>query len=363
MLTSFRLLLVILAIITPFSFALADGDAADVPAPRISNAAWIGHGYVGAESYTALIPTMLDDMARNEVDTLFVNVGKVDAAGNLKSPPEFPTRLDRFFKAMTAGEKRLGRKFKILAWFNGSLETGPNQVDVSKAEVRAALATQSQRMVDASQPGSPLLAERRVFDGVMFDLEPAGGDDILAANLCKLMDEVGAAVGPSRLTAYCAHRLGAAGIYRNTPDFYYAMGQRVNLLCAMTYNAGTKDVMAYQQWMAQQTRTALAALSGRTWKNDAAHAPPAANHRLIMGFGVYPATKWHDPQIESIAAAAQGARQAVSDLEGKEPLARAYFGGAGLYLYADGTGKDGYAGPAEMAAFHNQWVSPTAAEK
>ena len=308
-----------------------------------SNAVWIGMRYVVSPAKAQTVPDLCAFMAAHRVDYWFVNVGKLDATGKLTH--NLPALID-FLDATHRWEKAHRHNFHLLAWFNGS--TDPKDlkcVDVGRPEVRATIVEEGRRLFDPRYPQSYLAGAVRGFDGVQLDLEPCGGDDVLVANMCKLEDELHAGLGRQSLTSFCAQKCGTDNRYWWTPGDYQIMAAHVDLLCAMSYDSGKHDSASYTQWMQDQTTTILRAMS--------------STHRakLFMGFPAYPANKWHDPQIESVVAAAQGTKDGLAALRTSEPKLLDGFGGAAIYAYTGGDGNDHYSSPADWSDFGTYWLA------
>jgi len=78
---------------------------------------------------------------------------------------------------------------------------------------------------------------------------------------------------------------------------------------------------------------------------------------VLIGLPAYPASKNHDPAVESVAYAAQGIDAAMTALVNAGDPAQRYFQGTAMYLHTDGSGRDGYATwNGDWAAFCSYWL-------
>ncbi len=321
-----------------------------------SNAVWLAHSYVATPGSVALVPQTAAFLQQHNVTYWFVNVGRVDKTGKL--PTGALSQAINFLNAVNQWETDNKHNFKVLAWINGSIDAANAErfVDISQAELRTAIASEAAKFTDTQVPESYVAGAKRSFDGVQLDLEPSGGSDAVAANLFSLMDEIRQKIGPDKLTSFTPHKIGARNIYWSTPEFYYGLGQRVDLICAMTYDTGLKDSDQYRDWVKQQTTDVLRAVSGETWNNDAAHPKPKNTVRAFIGLPAFPPNQWHDAKVETVADGAAGTRSALDELAQTTPDVLPYFGGAALYLYTDGTGVDNYSSPQNWVEFKQVWL-------
>ncbi len=350
--SAFLTLIGLLASIVPASAQ----HVADAKLANSSNAVWLGHAYVSTASTVALVPKTAAFLKEHQVDYFFVNVGRVDKTGRL--PAGTRTQIVNFLDTLAGWETTNKHSFKVLAWINGSVdETNAERfVDINQANLRSAIADEAKKFVDAKLPQSYIAGAKRTFDGVQIDLEPAGGSEQKAANLFSLMEEIRQKIGADKLTSFTPHKIGDRNRYWSNAEFYYGMGQRVDLICAMTYDMGQTDASVYRAWVEQQTIEIMRAVSGATWNNDAKHPQPKESVKTFIGFPAFPANKWHDVKVETITDAAFGTRQALEKLKKTNPETLRYFGGGAVYLYTDGTGTDSYSNPQNWAEFKSVWL-------
>ncbi|BCM93768.1 hypothetical protein IAD21_05659 [Abditibacteriota bacterium] len=336
--------------------ALAQQQTLPNPLATSTNAVWLAHSYVATPASVALVPQTAKFLQQHNVTYWFVNVGRVDKTGKL--PLGALAQAVNFLNSVHQWETENNCKFKVLAWINGSIDAAnPDRfVDINQPELRAAIANEASKFTDVQAPESYVAGATRPFDGVQLDLEPSGGSDTVAANLFRLMDEIRQKIGPDKLTSFTPHKIGTRNMYWSTPEFYYGLGQRVDLICAMTYDTGLKDAAQYREWVKQQTTDVLRAISGATWNNDAAHPKPKNTVRAFIGLPAFPANQWHDVKVETVADGASGTHLALDELARATPNVLRYFGGTAIYLYTDGTGADDYSSPQNWAEFKSVWL-------
>lgn len=324
-----------------------------------SNAVWLGHGFVVSDAVVQDVPRTAAFMREHQVDYWFINMGVLGKDGRFgKGAATFP-RVRQFLAAADSWERTNGHRFKIFAWLNGTTDkTSARYIDLGDTGVRTAMLEECKRLVDPTRADSFVTGTPRTFDGVQFDLEPSGMDEARFANLRLFMRDLKTAIGQDKLTSFTAHKMGVnKGQYWWSPEFVYQMGQDLDVLCMMSYDTGIKDANEYQKWMSDQTYDSLRAVSGAYWNNDAAHMTPLRGSKLFIGFPGFPPNNWHEVTAETTAAAAKGTHQGLERLQQeKADVPLSYFGGAALYLYTDGSGKDKYSSPKDWAEFRTEWL-------
>ena len=157
----------------------------------------------------------------------------------------------------------------MFAYLNGNLDsTAANFIDVSQTTVQANLAIESTKFTSTGVSGSYIAGASRSFDGILIDFEPSGGTSIAATaqfnNLETTMDQIAAAIGSSKMTAFSTPPFNAtsSSVWDWSSPFYYGMARHVNLLVAITYNSGSTTGSAYETWMEGQTRSILESVYG-----------------------------------------------------------------------------------------------------
>lgn len=311
-------------------------------ARHTNNATWLGYGYTSSSSFWTTVPQVAFQMKNNyRVSYWFLNVGSLDSTGKLIGTV---SNVINFLNNLKTWENQNGYQFKVLAWLNADSSV----VDVTDPIVRSNIVDQCQRLVSTSVPSSYVAGATRVFDGMQLDLEPAGQDTNRFNGLVTLFDQIRAGftsigVG-NKLTSFTSPSYGTGtSVWQWSRDFYYTMGNHLDLLTAMTYDTAFTNGTTYQNWIQDQTTNILKAVSGRYWNNDIQHPAPTNGVDVMIGFPAFPNSVNHTNTAENISFAAPGVEAAVSNLAAHGDVSTNFFLGAAVYLHADGTGNDGYA--------------------
>ncbi len=313
------------------------------PTRYAANGAWLAYAYLSSQPWVDRVPQVAFQMKTNyRVPYWFVNVGMINAAGTMSNPPP---RIVAFMNKLKAWEDQNGYQFKVIAWMNGLTDT----VDINDASVRSNIVGETKKFVSASVPGSFVAGAARTFDGIQLDLEPIGnnGSDTRFNNLKLLFDDIKTgftALGISdKLTSLTPHKYGTTSEWWWPAQYYYEIGQKIDLICAMTYNSSNTTGAAYQTWIQDQTTNILKAVSGKSWNNDAQHPAPTNGVKVMIGFPAYANSTFHTNTAENTMFAGLGTEAGLADLRARGDFSTNYFQGAAVYLHADGTGSDGFA--------------------
>lgn len=309
-----------------------------------NNGLWLQNAYVTTQSTIDNLPTVAFQMRNNyRIPYLFVNVGQLNASGQLSNAP---SKAVAFMNTLKTWENQNGYQFKVLAWVNGDTSI----VDVNNGMTRTNIIGEAKKLISTNVVGSYVAGASRAFDGVQMDLEPAGpnGSDTRFNNMKQMMVDMKAgftALGlGSKLTSFTAPAYTTAtnNVWGWTPVYYYYMGVNSDLLCAMTYDSGITAGSVYQGWIQDQTTNILKAVSGKYWNNDANHPVPGNGIKVLVGFPAYPSTANHTNTAENIIYAAAGVNAAIGALSAGGDLSTNFFQGGSIFLFTDGTGTDGY---------------------
>jgi Glycosyl hydrolases family 18 len=287
-----------------------------------------------------------------QVPLLFPNGGLLDSAGVLDHAP-FAVRI--FLDHVSAYENANRATFTLLPYLSGyslqdTAHAANQRLDLDNPAVRAHIVAECGRYISASVPGSYVKGSKRVFDGIVLDLEPAGDPAFFAA-FKTLLSEIRASFDSMGLKD---KKIGIAAPQHtdrtpkpnwgwNSSDYYYA-ARYVNYVIAMTYDSGLKDQSKYRSWMSDQTTRILQGVSGAEWNFDAAHPKPAGGVKVLIGLpGFYTSTKAHDPGVENVAHGAPGILDGLSLLKPKDRASLNYFQGAAMYAHDGGAADSVYA--------------------
>jgi hypothetical protein len=324
------------------------------PSPD-SNAVWIAREYVTQPEHVRLVPDMATHFKDLGIKYIFVNTAFFSKTGGTDVVSR---QLTPFLDEIGRWEAANHYTFVVLLWLNGTVDKEkPRCIDIAQPDLRRALVDESMRYMDAAVKGSYIAGTKRPNDGVMIDIEPAGGDPVLFKNLNTLMQEIKQAAGPSRKIGFAAHKIGNLGIWQFSEVYYHYLARNVDYIASMTYNSGKKTPEDYQDWMKMQTRNVLRAVSGAAWNNDANHPAPTNGVKVFIGLSVYPTDPInHRAGIEVIQAGAAGIKEGLAELD---DASRSYFEGAHLYAHSDGVSDDGYAKwTTDWEDFRTFWLKP-----
>ncbi|MFH1497528.1 MAG: hypothetical protein ABII82_06845 [Verrucomicrobiota bacterium] len=321
---------------------------AQTPA-HTDNGAFLNYAYIKYASQNALLTEVIDNLAHDyETTYLFMNCGPLGSSGRLAGGSAQVANVAGMLNTIKRWEDaNPGRKFKVLAWFGADMiPTDADFVDVSNFLIREAIANECAKFTSATSQGSYVAGASRVFDGVLFNPEPIGGNDAVATvrfnNLKTVMDRVRARITGAKVAGFCPPKYSTTSgksVWWWSPTYYYYMALHCDLLVAMTYNSGQSTAAGYQTWMQNQTRDILRAVSGKYWTSG--HPAPTNGVKVMIGFPAYPANGTvHNTSAENTRNAAIGT---TAGLAATDELSRGYFQSAAVYLTTNGSGSDGYA--------------------
>ena len=307
------------------------------------NSAWLAYAYLSTQSWVDDVPQVAFQMRTNyRVPYWFVNVGLINSSGTMSNPP---ARMVQFLNKLKTWEDQNGYQFKVLAWMNGTTDI----VDINNASVRSNIVGETKRFVSTTLSNSLIAGATRAFDGIQLDLEPIGknGSDTRFNNLKLLFTDIRTGFESlglgNKLTSLTPHKYGTISEWWFSAQYYYEIGQKIDLICGMTYNSSNITGAAYQSWMQDQTTNILKAVSGKNWNNDASHPAPTNGVKVLIGFPAYENGTFHTNVAENIQYAGLGTEAGLADLRARGDFSTNCFQGAAVYLHADGTGNDGFA--------------------
>jgi hypothetical protein len=260
-----------------------------------------------------------------------------------------------FLDHVSAYEKTTGVAFKLMPYLNGySLQDTAHaanlRLDLNDPVVRSHIVAECGRYVSATVPGSYVTGSKRVFDGIVLDIEPAG-DPAFFPSFKTLMAEIRTSFDGmglrSKTLGVAAPQYTARDPKPNwgwdSSDYYY-IARYVNYVIAMTYDSGLTDGPGYQLWMSEETTQILRGVSGATWNFDSAHPKAANGVKVLIGLpGFYTVSKAHNPEVENVANGALGLLKAVSLLKQKDRVSLGYLDGATMYAHDGGAPDSIYA--------------------
>jgi spore germination protein YaaH len=283
---------------------------------------------------------------------LFPNGGLLSSRGMLDHAP-YASRM--FLDRVSAYESANRARFTVMPYLNAYSPDDHShaanlRLDLNNAAVRANIVAECGRYVSARVPGSYVTGTARTFDGIVMDIEPAGGAAFFAS-LKILMADIRASFDRMGLRD---KKIGVAAPQYTArtpkPDWgwdssdYYYMAKYVNYVIAMTYDSGLTDESKYAPWMKDQTLHILQAVSGAAWRFDTGHPKPGNGVKVLIGLpGFYASTKAHNPEIENVAHGASGILDGLSQLLSTDRTSPGYFQGAVMFSHDGGADDSIYA--------------------
>ena len=309
-----------------------------------ANAVFLDHNYVKFQSHVDLVAGNVAKWEREyAVHILLPNVGFINSHGVINNGSGELRNVVAFLDQVKQAEVGNGH-VEVLAWINAQ---SPD-LALNAPLFRASIIAEVKKLINPEEAGSYVKGAGRTFDGVIFDFEPSGLNDVQFNNYKTLIDELRVAFRSARLgekkISVASHQCGLNSKWKWHPDYYYYMAKHVDQIIAMTYDSGITSPDAYSAWMRAQTKLILQSVSGENWA-DGSHPAPSNPVQILLGFPAYPpdsATSPHSATAETIRYAAIGARDGLEDLKKAHSPSLAYFQGGAFFLHSDGTGKDGY---------------------
>jgi hypothetical protein len=324
------------------------------PGDYQANASFLSRRFL-TDSKTA--PALIDDFLPGagksfKTPLLFPNGGLLGSKGILDHAP-YAARI--FLDRVSAYETANRTKFTIMPYLNAyspddHAHAADLRVDLNDPSVRANIVAECERYVSPRAPGSYVAGAGRAFDGIVMDIEPAGGSAFFAsfktllADIRAAFDRMGLKEKKIGVTApqYTARNPKPDWGW-DSSDYYY-IGKYVDYIIAMTYDSGLTDESKYQPWMKDQTTHILQAVSGSAWKFDASHPKPTNGVKVLIGLpGFYTSTRAHDPKVENVSHGAPGILEGLSLLVSTDRTSPGYFQGAVMFSHDGGADDSMYA--------------------
>jgi hypothetical protein len=303
------------------------------------------------------VGAMTDDFVRKayelyKVRLLFPNGGLLNSDGTLDHAP-FSANI--FLEHVNAYEHAKGTMFTLMPYLNAysfqdAAHAANLRVNLEDRAVRAHIVAECAKYVSTSVPGSHVRGSKRVFDGIVLDIEP-GGDPAFLASLKTLLAEL--------RTSFLRMGLANKKIGFAAPQYtervpkpnwgwdssdYHSVARYIDYVIAMTYDSGLKDESKYQPWMKDQTTHILRAVSGATRDIDTAHPSPTNAVRVLIGLpGFQTVSKAHDPDVENVAHGAPGILEALALLRSQDRTTLNYFQGVTMYTHDGGSADSNFA--------------------
>lgn len=204
------------------------------------NAIWIGHEWVGENKTDQEIQSLINDLKKYQIDTVFVHVGPLNKEGTI-DPKTYKYALNFIDRA-----KKIDNSIKYQAWL-GQLR---NKIDLSNPEIRHNIANLSL-----------ILADLAGFDGIHFDIEPVWDNDL---DFIKLLEEVRNNISEDKVISVALPEFIPQSILWLTENIYsfenfnsevnYTnVSKYADQIVAMIYDTGIDSEWFYRWFVNEQT--------------------------------------------------------------------------------------------------------------
>lgn len=289
------------------------------------DALWMGHAWVDGRNRQPALDALAGRLRGGGIRDVYVHVGPFEANGRL-TPAKYPDAKGflRRFRATLPG-------IRVQAWAGQRIDHG---LDLDDKKTRG-------RILDSVRD-----LRRAGFDGVHYNFEPmsSGGEGfltLLKATRPLLSGSAGpgaAAHGVLSTSIPQIEPLGGLGLPVRLVagrDKYWSesyvteVAGEVDQIALMTYDSVMPMESLYGGHVVRQTSLALAAV-------------PKDVDLLIGAPAFHEDTPTHDPDVETMAATAQGVRLALSEHRGRR---------LGLAIYVDFAAR-----PGDWEAYQQDWV-------
>ncbi len=275
------------------------------------NALWIGHGWLGADSWfksdepaekarfrdAQSIAQMAQLCRDNGIRDLYPHLTPTQADGAMSASDD--AQIERFLDGTP--------RQRVFPWIGGRM--GKHIVPSDAAKSARFVAS-----VGALMRRHPRLA------GVHLNVEPWKSDD---AGMLKLLDELKAAIGPNKILSISGYPPQSEWYPLRlawSQNYYRQVAARVDQIAVMLYDSSLHDAKMYQWLSARWARTVL------SWTRD-------SQSEILIGVPTYGAAGpklgplYHDPRVENLPDALAGLHRALSEF-GKLPD---NYAGAAIY--------------------------------
>lgn len=271
-------------------------DVRDGRNDRGQNAIWIGHGWLGADSWfiqhkktnefdryrsPARIKDLADNLRRHHIRDIYPHVCPVQPDGKL--PESDSKQVERFLNEFSG--------FRVFPWVGG-----PNgsAARLTNKRWREQFVSEIRQMLDRYP----------TFAGVHLNVEPlsSGDEDYL-----HLLEEIRAKLPPGRLLSVAAYppptRWHPSADVHWDEAYFREVARRTDQMAVMTYDAAQRIPKTYQRLMADWTRETL----------DWSEGKP-----LLLGIPTYDdaGVGYHEPRVENMTNALLGIHQGLASRSG-----------------------------------------------
>lgn len=266
------------------------------------NAVWIGHEWVGEAKTDAEIAALVNNLNNYQFDTVFVHAGPLENDGTIK--PETYKYAMNFVEKV----KKSDPDIEYQAWL-GQIRV---KIDLSDEGVRHNVVKQS-----------IIMSQLVGFDGIHFDIEPVGDDDLNFINLLKETRETlpqGKTISVA-LAEFIPNSLVwmIKDFYKlenyNTQINYSNVAKYSNQIVAMAYDTGMRRGWLYRWLVREQT----------VWLSNL-----LKNKEFFIAIPAYDkASEDFDPKVENVENGIKGIVSGLNNIRSEEEN----FAGVAIYPY------------------------------
>jgi hypothetical protein len=306
-------------------------------AHRMADAIWLGTGtsnpWVDPSTSEVAMTDMLAELDAHGIRRLFVNVGFVngDATDVFGYSAMSEEGIARFLQAVASYEaENAGTEFELLAGLcvaSGEAIGDWPACSTDLQVVRERIAELAAGMLQVTPTGD----QPRSFDGVHFDIEPAGGEDLFE-RLLAIVAEARLRCGEAELSLAAPRLQSDWDMWPQesrwcwTEEQYRTAADSVDELAPMVYVAPDSvaygfDLAEYQSYVSDQVVRTLSAVSG-------------AEVSVAIGVPTYwPSDPGHDERMDLLNTIGAVASAVVSLQDQGELAALRRLAGVALFRY------------------------------
>jgi hypothetical protein len=267
-----------------------------------NNAVWIGHEWVGEEKSDAEIQTLVSNLEKHKIGTVFVHAGPLLEDGSI-DPETYKYSINFIEKA-----KQFDSKIQYQAWL-GQIRS---KIDLASADVRHNIAKQAF-----------IMARLVGFDGVHFDIEPVWDGD---ENFIQTLKEARELLpSDKKISVALAEFLPGSFIWLtqaihkfenyNTEVNYKNVAKYADQIVVMVYDTGFDKAWKYI-WLVKEETIRVTSLLG---KKEVFIAIPAYEE----------AKEGFDPLVENVENGLTGIISGLNNSRSNEKS----FAGVAIYPY------------------------------
>ena len=275
------------------------------------NAMWIGHGWLGADSWFEAgksaekarfrAPANIDKLAQlcrdNGIRDVYPHLTPTQPDGAMVVADD--AQIERFLDGT--------RGLRVLPWIGGRMgkHIAPND------------AAKTARFV---QSVAALIKRHPRLTGVHLNVEPWKSGD---AGMLRLLDDLKVAIGPNKILSISGYPPQSEWYPLRlawSESYYREVAARCDQIAVMLYDSSLHDAKLYQWFVARWSRTVL------DWTRD-------SQTEITLGVPTYGAAGptigplYHNPRVENLSNSLAGLHRALSDA-GKLPN---NYAGAAIY--------------------------------